>query len=90
MNGRVPHALHLFVQQRDAFTQVDAAVHQGRNGSGHAQRMRALEDVAAKRHPRGSSLERVVNETAPTNVADWTARDRPRARTRLDELRDRK
>jgi tetratricopeptide (TPR) repeat protein len=35
-------------------------------------------------------LERVVNETAPTNVADWTARDRPRARTRLDELRDRK
>ena len=35
-------------------------------------------------------LERVANETAPTNVADWTARDRPRARTRLDELRDRK
>ena len=35
-------------------------------------------------------LERVVSETAPTNVADWTARDRPRARTRLDELRDRK
>src|SRR2546430_5464564 len=30
-------------------------------------------------------LERVANETAPTNVADWTARDRPRARTRLDE-----
>jgi len=35
-------------------------------------------------------LERVVNETAPTSVADWTMRDRPRARTRLDELRDRK
>jgi len=35
-------------------------------------------------------LQQVVNETAPTNVADWTARDRPRARTRLDELRDRK
>ena len=35
-------------------------------------------------------LERVVNERAPTSIADWTVKDRPRARTLLDELRDQK
>jgi tetratricopeptide (TPR) repeat protein len=34
-------------------------------------------------------LERVVSETAPTSLADWTVKDRPRARTLLDSLQDR-
>jgi Tfp pilus assembly protein PilF len=35
-------------------------------------------------------LERVVSETAPSSLADWTVKDRPRARTLLDSLADRK
>jgi tetratricopeptide (TPR) repeat protein len=35
-------------------------------------------------------LERVVSETAPTALADWTVKDRPRARALLDSLADRK
>jgi len=47
--------------------------------------------IAEKRVPEARrELERVVSETAPTIVADWTVRDRPRARTLLDDLRDRK
>ena len=47
--------------------------------------------IAEKRVPEARrELERVMSETAPTIIADWTARDRPRARTLLDELRDRK
>ena len=47
--------------------------------------------IAEKREPEARrELERVVSETAPTIVADWTVRDRPRARTLLDDLRDRK
>jgi tetratricopeptide (TPR) repeat protein len=32
-------------------------------------------------------LERVVNETAPAIVADWTVKDRPRARALLESIR---
>lgn len=35
-------------------------------------------------------LNRVVNETAPTSLADWTMRDRPRARALLDSIRDKR
>jgi tetratricopeptide (TPR) repeat protein len=35
-------------------------------------------------------LTRVVEETAPTNIADWTAKDRPKARELLESLRDKK
>lgn len=35
-------------------------------------------------------LRRVLNETAPTNVADWTMRDVPRARALLDSIRDKR
>ncbi len=37
-----------------------------------------------------TELERVLAETAPTNLADWTVRDRPRARALLDSIRGRK
>ncbi len=35
-------------------------------------------------------LQRVLDERAPTIVADWTAKDVPRARALLDSIRDRK
>jgi tetratricopeptide (TPR) repeat protein len=35
-------------------------------------------------------LTRVTEERAPTNVADWTVKDRPRARELLESLRDKK
>ena len=35
-------------------------------------------------------LTRVLEEPAPTNVADWTVKDRPRARELLESLRDKK
>jgi tetratricopeptide (TPR) repeat protein len=35
-------------------------------------------------------LRRVLEETAPTSVADWHARDVPRARDLLDSIRDQK
>jgi tetratricopeptide (TPR) repeat protein len=34
-------------------------------------------------------LQRVLDERAPTIVADWTVKDVPRARALLDEIRDR-
>ena len=34
-------------------------------------------------------LQQVIAETAPTNVADWTVKDLPRARKLLESLRDR-
>ena len=35
-------------------------------------------------------LTQVVDEPAPTNVADWTVKDRPRAKELLESLRDKK
>jgi len=35
-------------------------------------------------------LQRVIGETAPTNIADWTVKDLPRARQLLESLRDAK
>jgi tetratricopeptide (TPR) repeat protein len=35
-------------------------------------------------------LTRVLEERTPTNVADWTVKDRPRARELLESLRDKK
>jgi tetratricopeptide (TPR) repeat protein len=35
-------------------------------------------------------LTRVIEERTPTNVADWTVKDRPRARELLESLRDKK
>jgi predicted Zn-dependent protease len=35
-------------------------------------------------------LTRVLEERAPTNLADWTVKDRPRARELLESLRDKK
>jgi tetratricopeptide (TPR) repeat protein len=35
-------------------------------------------------------LQRVLDERAPTIIADWTAKDVPRARALLDSIRDRK
>lgn len=35
-------------------------------------------------------LARVIEERTPTNVADWTVKDRPRARELLESLRDKK
>lgn len=35
-------------------------------------------------------LTRVIDERSPTNIADWTVKDRPRARELLESLRDRK
>jgi len=35
-------------------------------------------------------LTRVLEERAPTNIADWTVKDRPRARELLESLRDKK
>jgi predicted Zn-dependent protease len=33
-------------------------------------------------------LGRVLDESAPTSIADWTVRDRPRARALLDTIKD--
>jgi len=33
-------------------------------------------------------LQQVIAETAPTNVADWTVKDLPRARKLLESIRD--
>jgi tetratricopeptide (TPR) repeat protein len=35
-------------------------------------------------------LTRVIGETAPSDVAGWTVKDRPRARQLLDSIKDRK
>ncbi|MBI1733818.1 MAG: tetratricopeptide repeat protein [Candidatus Rokubacteria bacterium] len=35
-------------------------------------------------------LRRVLDEPAPTNRADWTMRDAPRARTLLDQIKDKR
>ncbi len=35
-------------------------------------------------------LQRVINETAPTIVADWTVKDLPRARQLLESIKDKK
>jgi len=35
-------------------------------------------------------LTRVIEERTPTNVADWTVKDRPRARELLESLRAKK
>lgn len=35
-------------------------------------------------------LRRVINETTPTIVADWTVKDAPRARKLLESIKDRK
>ncbi len=32
----------------------------------------------------------MIEERTPTNVADWTVKDRPRARELLESLRDKK
>jgi hypothetical protein len=33
-------------------------------------------------------LQRVLNEPAPTLVADWTVKDQPRARQLLESIKD--
>jgi len=33
-------------------------------------------------------LQQVIAETAPTNVADWTVKDLPRARKLLESIKD--
>jgi len=35
-------------------------------------------------------LQRVINQTSPTIVADWTVKDAPRARKLLESIKDRK
>ena len=35
-------------------------------------------------------LQRVIDEAAPTNVADWTVKDVPRARRLLESIKDKK
>lgn len=35
-------------------------------------------------------LQRVIDEPAPTNRADWTVRDAPRARALLDQIKDKR
>ena len=45
--------------------------------------------ISAGRHAEArSELTRVIEERAPTSIADWTARDVPRARALLDSLKD--
>lgn len=47
--------------------------------------------IAAGRHDEARrELQRVVDERTPTSLADWTVKDRPRARQLLDEIRDRR
>ncbi len=47
--------------------------------------------IAGGRHNDARrELTRVVEERAPTNLADWTVKDRPRARELLETIRDRR
>ena len=47
--------------------------------------------IAARRHDEArEQLTRVVEEKTPTSIADWNAKDRPRARELLESLRDAK
>ena len=47
--------------------------------------------IGSKRYDEArQELTRVVDESAPTNIADWTVKDRPRARELLESLRDKK
>ena len=47
--------------------------------------------IAAGRYDEArEELSRVLDERAPTNVADWTVKDRPLAREMLESLRERK
>ena len=47
--------------------------------------------ITAKRYDEArAELTRVLDERTPTNVADWTVKDRPRAQELLESLRDRK
>jgi tetratricopeptide (TPR) repeat protein len=47
--------------------------------------------ITAKRYDEArEELTRVLDERSPTNIADWTVKDRPRARELLESLRDRK
>jgi tetratricopeptide (TPR) repeat protein len=44
--------------------------------------------IATGRYPEArQELQRVIDETAPTIVADWTAKDLPRARELLESIR---
>ena len=45
--------------------------------------------IATGRHDEARrELRRVIDETAPTNVADWTVKDVPRARKLLESIKD--
>jgi tetratricopeptide (TPR) repeat protein len=45
--------------------------------------------IAAGRHEEARrELTRVVNETTPSDAAGWTLKDRPRARTLLESIKD--
>ena len=47
--------------------------------------------IATGRHDEARrELQRVINETAPTIVADWTVKDLPRARQLLESIKDKK
>jgi tetratricopeptide (TPR) repeat protein len=45
--------------------------------------------IAAGRHQEARrELTRVLDERAPTSIADWTVKDRPRARALLESIKD--
>jgi len=47
--------------------------------------------IATGRYPEArQELTRVLEERAPRNVADWTVKDAPRARTLLESIRDKR
>jgi len=47
--------------------------------------------IAAARYADARrELQRVINQTSPTIVADWTVKDAPRARKLLESIKDRK
>ena len=46
--------------------------------------------AAGRQDEARQQLTRVLEEKTPTNVADWNAKDRPRARELLESLRDKK
>ena len=46
--------------------------------------------AAGRQDEARQQLTRVLEEKAPTNIADWHAKDRPRARELLESLRDKK
>jgi tetratricopeptide (TPR) repeat protein len=47
--------------------------------------------IQAGRHAEArQELQRVLDERAPSNVADWTVKDQPRARQLLESIRDKK